>query len=67
MTNSLPWRRGDHQNAPQLIESVLIQGYVSSSRDALAKLLGGLEPVQVAGEDASDVSAAVITRTTVDG
>ena len=25
------------------------------------------EPVPVAGEDASDVSAAVITRTTVDG
>ena len=58
---------GDHQNAPQLVESVLIRGDVSSSRDALAKLLGGLEPVQVAGEDASDVSAAVITRTTVNG
>jgi CRP/FNR family cyclic AMP-dependent transcriptional regulator len=54
---------GEHRDAPRVVESLLIQGYVSNSRDALAKLLGGLEPKPVVGEEASDVSATVITRT----
>lgn len=56
---------GSHDNARRVVESVLVQGYVSNSRDALAKLLGGLEPVPVEGEDPSDVSATVVTRTKV--
>lgn len=55
---------GNHKDAPQVIESVFVQGYVSNSREALTKLLGGLQPVPVPGEDPSDVSATVITRTT---
>jgi CRP-like cAMP-binding protein len=54
---------GEHKNALEVIDTILIRGHVSNSRDALAKLLGGLEPTPVAGEDVSDVSAAIITRT----
>lgn len=54
---------GEHKNAPEVIDTILIRGQVSNSRDALAKLLGGLEPTPAAGEDVSDVSAAIITRT----
>lgn len=54
---------GTHSNAAEVIESVLVQGYVSNSRDALAKVLGGIEPAPDEGEDPSDVSATVVTRT----
>ena len=54
---------GSHQDAARTIQSVLVAGYVSSSRDALAKLLGALEPIAVEGEDPADVSATIITRT----
>ena len=54
---------GVHRNAPEVIDTILIRGHVSNSRDALAKLLGGLEPAPAADEDVSDVSAAIITRT----
>ncbi len=43
---------------------MLLNGYVSNSRDALSKVLGELEPIEVEGQDSSDVSATVITRMT---
>ena len=54
---------GHHRNAAEVAQSVLVQGYVWNSRDALSKVLGGLDPVPVEGEDPSDISAAIITRT----
>lgn len=54
---------GSHRDAPRVIDEILIRGQVTSSRDALAKLLGGLEPAPAEGEDVSDVSAVIITRT----
>ncbi len=52
-----------HAEAARTVASVLVDGHVSNSRDALAKVLGQLEPVSSAGADPSDVSATVITRT----
>lgn len=52
-----------HADAVLTVASVLVDGYVSDSRDALAKVLGQLEPVPTGGADPSDVSATVITRT----
>jgi hypothetical protein len=46
-----------------VVESELLPEYASNARDALAKLLGGLEPIPVEGEDPADVSATIITRT----
>ena len=54
---------GIHRDAPRVIDEILIQGHVGSSRDALAKLLGELEPAPADGEDVSDVSTTIITRT----
>ncbi len=44
------------------ISSVLAGGIVSDARDALSRVVGQLEPVTVDEGDASDVSAAVVTR-----
>jgi len=52
-----------HSEAARTVASVLVDGHVSNSRDALAKVLGQLEPVSTGGADPSDVSATVITRT----
>ena len=54
---------GSHGNATEVVESELLPEYASNARDALAKLLGGLEPIPVEGEDPADVSATIITRT----
>ena len=54
---------GSHGNATEVVESELLPEYASNARDALAKLLGGLEPTPVEGEDPADVSATIITRT----
>jgi hypothetical protein len=53
---------GSHGNATEVVESELLPEYASNARDALAKLLGGLEPIPVEGEDPADVSATIITR-----
>jgi CRP-like cAMP-binding protein len=53
-----------HTEAVRTVASVLVDGYVSNSRDALAKVLGELEPPTDGDADPSDVSATVITRTT---
>ncbi len=52
-----------HSDAVGTVASVLVDGRVSNSREALASILGSLEPVTTAGSDPSDVSAAIITRT----
>jgi CRP-like cAMP-binding protein len=54
-----------HSQAAQTVSSVLAEGSVSHSRDALAKVLGALGAAADSGVDASDVSATVITRTNV--
>jgi CRP-like cAMP-binding protein len=51
-----------HSDAVSTVASVLIDGYVSNSRDALSSVLGQLEPALASGTDSSDVSATVVTR-----
>ena len=51
-----------HTDSVSTVASVLVDGYVSNSRDALSNVLGQLEPTSAAGADPSDVSATVITR-----
>ncbi len=53
-----------HRHATSSVSAVLSEVRDGSSRDALDKLLGRLEPVGVAGTDDSDVSAIVTTRMT---
>jgi CRP/FNR family transcriptional regulator, cyclic AMP receptor protein len=53
-----------HTDALRTVGSALVEGSVSSARDALSRVLGQLEPSPSGGPDASDVSATVITRTT---
>ncbi len=51
--------------AVRTVASVLVDevdGHVSNSRDALAKVLSHIESMATGGADPSDVSAAVITR-----
>ncbi len=50
------------ESSTRLVTSVVTGGYTSSSRDALNKLFGQLDPASEAGPGA-DVSGAVITRT----
>ena len=45
------------------IGAALLGGHVGSSRDALAKVLAAADPETAATAMASDVSAAVVTRT----
>jgi CRP-like cAMP-binding protein len=52
-----------HDQAAETVSTVLTEGYVSTSRDALAKVLGQVEPSRVGEADPSDVSAIVISRT----
>ena len=54
---------GIHANASEVVESVLVRGPEVRSRDALSTLLAELEPIPAEGEDPSDVSAAIVTRT----
>lgn len=54
---------GSHGNAAEVAASVLSEARASSSQEALAKVLGGLEPAPLEGEDPADVSGAAITRT----
>jgi CRP/FNR family transcriptional regulator, cyclic AMP receptor protein len=51
-----------HADAVSTVASVLIDGYVSNSRDALSSVLGQLEPTHASPVDSSDVSATVVTR-----
>lgn len=52
-----------HSDAVAAVASVLVDGRVSNSREALARILATLDPVNASGADPSDVSAAIITRT----
>ena len=56
-----------HDQAVRTVSAVLTEGYVSNSRDALAKILGEVEPARVGDADPSDVSAMVISRTARSG
>jgi CRP-like cAMP-binding protein len=47
-----------------VVTSVITEGYTSSSRDALNKLLARLDPGRAGSAPRTDVSGAVITRTT---
>ena len=54
-----------HADAVQALTSVLVDAPVADSREALRKVLGDLDPIPTDGAETSDVSATVITRTTV--
>ena len=55
-----------YRDAEEAVTSVLSGGggTAGGARDALSRVLAGLDPVASGGSDASDVSAAVITRVT---
>ncbi|MEM7414029.1 MAG: cyclic nucleotide-binding domain-containing protein [Gemmatimonadota bacterium] len=52
-----------HSDAVGAVANVQIDGAVASSRDALARVIRALEPVGSSGSAPSDLSAAIITRT----
>ena len=52
-----------HSESARTVATTLLNGQFSNSRDALTTVLAALEPVG-AGDEPSDVSAVLITRTT---